>query len=64
MLKPEVSGPAQSSRSDLRVRQLRTPLGRIGTADEIAAAICFLAGPDSRWTTGVILSIDGGASAM
>ena len=36
------------------------PLGRIGTAEEVAKAIAFLACDDSSWTTGSILSVDGG----
>lgn len=37
------------------------PLGRIGEPEEIADAILFLADPrTSGWTTGAILSIDGG----
>jgi NAD(P)-dependent dehydrogenase (short-subunit alcohol dehydrogenase family) len=37
-----------------------TPLGRIGTAAECAAAILYLAAPFSGFTTGAILSVDGG----
>lgn len=36
------------------------PLGRIGTADEIARSIYFLASEASSWTTGAILTVDGG----
>lgn len=36
------------------------PLGRIGNTLEIAKGIAFLAGDDSPWTTGAVLSIDGG----
>lgn len=36
------------------------PLGRVGQVDDIAAAIRFLAGPESSWITGVNLAIDGG----
>jgi NAD(P)-dependent dehydrogenase (short-subunit alcohol dehydrogenase family) len=36
------------------------PLGRIGQPEEIAKAIYFLAGPDSAWTTGAVLNVDGG----
>lgn len=40
--------------------QHRTPLGRLGTADEIADAVLFLASPSSRFITGQSLIIDGG----
>jgi NAD(P)-dependent dehydrogenase (short-subunit alcohol dehydrogenase family) len=36
------------------------PLGRIGDPKEIAEAIVFLAGSKSSWTTGAVLSVDGG----
>ncbi len=36
------------------------PLGRVGQPEEIAKSIYFLASSDSAWTTGAILSVDGG----
>jgi NAD(P)-dependent dehydrogenase (short-subunit alcohol dehydrogenase family) len=36
------------------------PLGRLGEANEIAAAVAFLVSPDASWVTGQILNIDGG----
>src|SRR5215470_11793709 len=38
----------------------RTPLGRIGEPDEIAAVAVFLAGPDSSYMTGQTVYADGG----
>jgi 3-oxoacyl-[acyl-carrier protein] reductase len=40
----------------------RHPLG-LGAADDLAGAYAYLAGPDSRWTTGSALVVDGGYSA-
>lgn len=36
------------------------PLGRVGDAAEIAAAVLYLASEQSGWVTGVTLSVDGG----
>lgn len=36
------------------------PLGRVGTAEEVAELIFFLASPKAGWITGVSYSIDGG----
>ena len=36
------------------------PVSRVGTVEDIAAAVRFLAGPESSWITGVNLPIDGG----
>ena len=39
------------------------PLGRLGREEEIAALAAHLLGDDSRWTTGGVIPIDGGACA-
>ena len=38
----------------------QTPISRLGTVDDIARAVRFLAGPESAWITGECLAIDGG----
>ena len=40
----------------------RQPMGRIGTAEEIAAMAVYLASDDSQFTTGQALAVDGGWS--
>jgi len=46
-------------RLDLRARE-KVPLGRAGTADEVADAVRFLASPDAGYITGQTLVVDGG----
>lgn len=36
------------------------PLGRLGTPEDIARAVAFLAGPDGRWINGQTLRTNGG----
>ncbi|MEV8315112.1 glucose 1-dehydrogenase [Streptomyces sp. NPDC059900] len=38
------------------------PLGRPGSPDDIARAVCWIAGPDASWITGEVLRVDGGSS--
>ena len=40
----------------------RQPMGRLGTAEEIAAVAVYLAGDDATFTTGTTISVDGGIS--
>jgi NAD(P)-dependent dehydrogenase (short-subunit alcohol dehydrogenase family) len=44
----------------LRARQL---MGRLGTAEEVAAAVSYLASDDAAFVTGTAFVIDGGLSA-
>lgn len=46
-----------AARRDFVARQ---PLGRLGTAAEIAAMAVYLAGDESRYTTGTAMIVDGG----
>jgi 3-oxoacyl-[acyl-carrier protein] reductase len=38
----------------------RIPLGRLGTADEVAAAVAFLASDEAAYITGQVLAVNGG----
>jgi NAD(P)-dependent dehydrogenase (short-subunit alcohol dehydrogenase family) len=42
----------------------RIPLARFGTAEEVAAAVCYLASPHAAYVTGQTLVLDGGLTAQ
>ena len=53
----------QLAKSDDEVRQMfvdRQPMGRLGTAEEIAAMAVYLASDESAFTTGQTFLVDGG----
>ena len=49
--------------ADLAAEADDYPLKRVGTVEEVASAILYLASPDAGFITGATLAIDGGATA-
>ena len=46
------------------IEQFPIPVGRPGRAEEIAAFIAFLLGPDARFFCGSVVWVDGGSDAL
>lgn len=40
------------------------PLGRVGTAEEVASLACWLLSPQAHWVTGQVYGIDGGLGTI
>ena len=38
----------------------RIPMGRLGTAEDVAAAVCFLASDEASYITGQVVGVNGG----
>lgn len=55
---------AASLEAMLQSHAANLPIGRVGTPEEIAKAVLFLASPDSSFMTGHALVVDGGNTAQ
>lgn len=55
-----LAAPITSRAAALEASQAMHPLGRIGTADEVASLAAWLLGPDAGWVTGRTFATDGG----
>jgi NAD(P)-dependent dehydrogenase (short-subunit alcohol dehydrogenase family) len=59
------AGMSEPIYADAEVRDLRrgkVPMNRLGSAEEVAAAVLFLAGADAAYITGQTIAVDGGIS--
>jgi dihydroanticapsin dehydrogenase len=63
IVETDMTKPYLDSESARKIAAAEHPLCRIGTVDDVAKAILYFASDDSSWTTGAILSVDGGVSA-
>jgi 7-alpha-hydroxysteroid dehydrogenase len=60
----ETSALAPFLNDDLRAKmEALTPMGRIGTVEDIAIAALYLASPAASWVTGKVFEVDGGTEA-
>ena len=60
---PMVDERVQSGHISRRVLEKVQPIGRMGKPAEIASMALHLCGPEAEWTTGSIITVDGGQTA-
>jgi len=58
------SGRGPGGGEDMVQRASTTPMRRAGSPDEIASVVAFLLSDDAAYTTGEVISVDGGASIV
>jgi 3-oxoacyl-[acyl-carrier protein] reductase len=46
---------------DVSAKLAETPLGRIATADDVAAAVSYLASDEASFVTGAVIDVNGGS---
>jgi 3-oxoacyl-[acyl-carrier protein] reductase len=62
-IRDEVAKSGKSEAEVLKPRVAKIPLGRMGTADEIASVVVFLASERASFVNGSAWAVDGGVSA-
>lgn len=60
LVRTELADPLLSDEQVVTDYLAQMPISRVGTTDDIGAAVRFLCGPESTWITGQILGVDGG----
>jgi len=58
----DMTKPFLKTQTDKEFMDNEHPLGRIGQPGEIAKAIMYFVSDDASWTTGAVLTVDGGES--
>ncbi len=64
LVREQITGQHDDHATMMRARDAMTPMGRQGTAWDVARASVFLASDDAAYITGVCLPVDGGLSCL
>lgn len=60
----QIAGQFRDTDEMIRTRNAASPMGRMGTAWDVAHAALFLASDEAKYITGVCLPVDGGKSCV
>jgi NAD(P)-dependent dehydrogenase (short-subunit alcohol dehydrogenase family) len=60
----ELLANTETRQQRLKMLATAVPLGRLGSPDEVAKAVVFLASDDSSFITGIELFVDGGMAQV
>ncbi|WP_366554453.1 SDR family NAD(P)-dependent oxidoreductase [Aquibaculum sediminis] len=63
LIHQQIAGQYADAEAMVRERDALVPLGKMGTAWDVAEAAAFLASDQAKFITGVCLPVDGGSSA-
>ena len=64
LIRAQIAGQYDDHEAMMRGRDAMSPMGRQGTAWDVARASVFLASDDAAYITGVCLPVDGGLSCL
>jgi len=59
-----MSASILSSEAGRQQSEQMHPLGRVGTPEDIAPAVCWLLDPETSWVTGQVIGVDGGLGTV
>lgn len=64
LVKTPLTVEITNNENSKKISESMHPLGRLGTAEDIARAILFFLNPENSWITGQVLGVDGGLSSV
>lgn len=64
MMNREIDAYGKPREQSMREWEAAHPIGRMGSPEEVAKAVLFLASDESSFTTGALLMVDGGYTAV
>jgi NAD(P)-dependent dehydrogenase (short-subunit alcohol dehydrogenase family) len=64
LVESRMSEPILSSDAGRKQSEQMHPIGRIGSPDDVAPAVCWLLDPETDWVTGQVIGVDGGLGTV